>query len=464
MVTQRGELLAGKSADLRVTQPRAITLGPVSTTKQIVLGQTAVRMGQRQQIGFPRDVIQTVTPELTMTHFDWQATASGGHVAAVSFTSTGAMAVRAGLVVSQLPATARLKVYGRDASDVTVLSGAQVLGQLAQNTQGPGAATDGANVARTARTYWTHDVEGDQVNLEIELPAGVGVQSVALAVPQLSHLFVSPKSAQASTSGGSGGTNFVAKAAGSCEVDINCTSGYAAEGNATARYTFSGADGGTYLCTGTLVNDRARSATPYFLTANHCVNLASEAASVTSYWFYKSASCNATALSPTVKTVRGGAALLYVSGESDTAFMRLNTAPPAGTSFAGWDSAAPAAGMSIVGVHHPEGDLQKISYGSTQSFAACTGSSTSDTFTCSSSTVAVGKYVVVGWTRGVTESGSSGSALFKTVGTSTYLIGQLYGGASSCTNQKGTDSYGRFDVAYKAGLSKWLDPTACVTP
>jgi lysyl endopeptidase len=142
----------------------------------------------------------------------------------------------------------------------------------------------------------------------------------------------------------------------------------------------------------------------------------------------------------------------------------LNTAPPAGVSFAGWDSAAPATGMSIVAVHHPEGGLQKISYGNTRSFATCTGQSTSDSFSCATGTAAASQFVVVDWTRGVTEVGSSGSGLFKTVGSSTYLIGQLYGGASSCTNLTGTDSYGRFDVAYKSALSKWLDPTACVTP
>jgi lysyl endopeptidase len=459
MVAQRGELLAGKAADLRVLQPRAITLGPVSTTKHIVLSQSGARTGQRQQIGFPRDVVQTVTPELAMTHFDWQATPGGGQVAAVSFTSTGALAVRLGLVVHQLPARARLKIYGRDTSDVTVVSGAQVLDRLAQQTHSPVGATGSDKLART---YWTHDVDGDQVNLEIELPAGVAVQSVALSVPQLSHLFIAPKSDLAGAGLDSSGYN--TKAAGACEVDINCTSGYGTEGNATARYTFSGTDGGTFLCTGTLMADRARSATPYFLSANHCVSLASEAASITSYWFYKSASCNATAVSASMKTVRGGAALLYVGGNSDTAFMRLNTAPPAGTSFAGWDSAAPAAGMSIVAVHHPEGSLQKISYGNTRSFATCTGVSTSDTFSCAAGTAATSQFVVVDWTRGVTEVGSSGSGLFKTVGNSTYLIGQLYGGASSCTNLKGTDSYGRFDVAYKSALSKWLDPTACVTP
>jgi hypothetical protein len=50
------------------------------------------------------------------------------------------------------------------------------------------------------------------------------------------------------------------------------------------------------------------------------------------------------------------------------------------------------------------------------------------------------------WTlnQGVTEGGSSGSALFTSSGRQ--LIGQLYGGYSSCANPTGADIYGRFDL------------------
>ena len=61
----------------------------------------------------------------------------------------------------------------------------------------------------------------------------------------------------------------------------------------------------------------------------------------------------------------------------------------------------------------------------------------------------------------MTESGSSGSGLFKSAGGVNYLVGQLRGGSSSCSNPTGNDSYGRFDVAYKAALRNWLDTPAC---
>jgi hypothetical protein len=63
----------------------------------------------------------------------------------------------------------------------------------------------------------------------------------------------------------------------------------------------------------------------------------------------------------------------------------------------------------------------------------------------------------VNWNSGITEPGSSGSALFSNTGH--YVIGQLYGGTTSCTATSGSDFFGRFDLAYTAGLSKYLAAT-----
>ncbi|MCX5758253.1 MAG: PASTA domain-containing protein, partial [Candidatus Hydrogenedentes bacterium] len=50
------------------------------------------------------------------------------------------------------------------------------------------------------------------------------------------------------------------------------------------------------------------------------------------------------------------------------------------------------------------------------------------------------------WTSGVTEPGSSGSPLL--IVSKQQVIGQLYGGGSSCTAQSSPDFYGRFDVTF----------------
>jgi hypothetical protein len=60
----------------------------------------------------------------------------------------------------------------------------------------------------------------------------------------------------------------------------------------------------------------------------------------------------------------------------------------------------------------------------------------------------------VRWSSGRTEAGSSGSGLFLNNGH--YLLGQLYGGDGTSCTDTGTDSYGRFDVAYRAGLYQYL--------
>jgi hypothetical protein len=107
--------------------------------------------------------------------------------------------------------------------------------------------------------------------------------------------------------------------------------------------------------------------------------------------------------------------------------------------------------MPVVGLHHPEGDLQKISRGAVQSLAACSSTS-SCTFNHPS-----GTFFSVRWTVGSTEGGSSGSAAFATSNDRRYVIGQLMSGSASCSNPEGIDVYGRFDIPYQAALSAWLD-------
>jgi hypothetical protein len=99
--------------------------------------------------------------------------------------------------------------------------------------------------------------------------------------------------------------------------------------------------------------------------------------------------------------------------------------------------------------------MQKISFGSLQSYQACTNSSTGF-FSCSEASQADGQYLNIVYTAGSMEAGSSGSGLFATIGSSHYLIGQLYGGDSSCSNPSGDNEYGRFDLAYNAALHQWL--------
>ena len=125
--------------------------------------------------------------------------------------------------------------------------------------------------------------------------------------------------------------------------------------------------------------------------------------------------------------------------------------------YAGWDRSDNAPNY-VVGIHHPQGDIMKIcrdDSGVTKTTITI-GSQTSQTWAVTSA----GN----GWELGVTEGGSSGSALFDPDGR---IIGQLFGGSAFCSGTVDNDEadfYGRFAISWDSGstaatrLIDWLDP------
>ncbi len=124
-------------------------------------------------------------------------------------------------------------------------------------------------------------------------------------------------------------------------------------------------------------------------------------------------------------------------------------------SWLGWDRSGntPTTGT---GIHHPSGDVMKISFDNNQliesSYLSNLGTS----------------HWKVDWDDGVTEGGSSSSPLFDQ---NQRVIGQLHGGYSGCNSNDMRDWYGSFHRSWTIGgtnatrLSNWLDPcnTGAVT-
>ncbi len=389
-----------------------------------------------RQIGAARAVGALATAQDTARQLAWQATAAGGMAAAASFRSDGAAGLRVGLEVSRLPAAAQVRVRpsGSIAVDDEVVPGQAILQTLARNR----AAGD---ASRAGRTYWLPAVAGDALTLEIELPPGVDASEVEIAVPQLSHLWWTHAAVARADA-------LKVGEAGSCNADATCSPEYDFEARAIARMEYV-RDGGAYLCTGTLMADVGASGTPYFLGANHCVGDQTTASTLSTYWFYRAATCNSTVLDPAATRVTGGATLLHASATTDTSFMVLSGSPPAGAVHAGSLLAPVAAGTALAGLHHPAGDLLKLSLGTTPAYARC-----EDT-RCAPQDVNGGNFLILRWTRGTTESGSSGSPVFVDIGIRRYVVGHLFAGAASCSRPDGNDYYGRFDQAYPA-LRTWL--------
>lgn len=224
---------------------------------------------------------------------------------------------------------------------------------------------------------------------------------------------------------------------GSCNNNVVCAVGdnWRAQIRSVAMITV----GGSGLCTGTLINNCEEDGTPYFLTANHCLG-------GNNTWVfrfnYNSPSCILNNNGPTNQTV-SGSTLKVNSATTDVALLQLNTTPPTNYNvhYSGWDRST-AIPQSSVGIHHPSGDVKKISFDNnpltTSSYLGNANSGTNF-------------WRVGNWEDGTTEGGSSGSALFNAAG---LVIGQLYGGFASCSSIT-ADYYGRFNISYPL-LQNWL--------
>ena len=426
-------------------QPRASHRAPVElpapSPDDLAQLQTPRKAGVPQKIGFSRPIGALGAEDGTARHLQWETLEGGALVAAISVTSPEAAALRFGLRVRDVPPGAAFRFYDPAGEDVFEVSGAMVLATIAANVAA-------GETGPEARTYWSPVVESSTAVLEIELPPGSRASELRMSVPQVSHLVTSAKD-----------EFLMPKAAASCELDAMCQQGaWGTQMNAVARLVFS-SGGSSFLCSGTLLADSDTSTTiPYLLTANHCINAQTTASTLATYWFWRSTACNSGVRGPFVQQ-QGGATLLYHSTSTDVSFVQLNTTPPAGAAYAGWiaGSALPLF-SSVTGLHHPTGDLLKISTGSIDGYITCSAPTSTGQFSCSNPGAASSTtFYDVAWSSGVVEGGSSGSALFDN---GKYVVGQLYGGSSSCSNPAAGDSYGRFDVSYRNGLSTWLGPLA----
>lgn len=247
----------------------------------------------------------------------------------------------------------------------------------------------------------------------------------------------------------------------SCEVNINCSEGdnWQDQKRGVARMlTPSGSS--VYLCSGTLVNNTLGDFDPLFLTAHHCFSeLTTNRLDQTVYYFnYEYPGCENLNTDPACPTLTGAQLLvdIEISGGSDGALLRLNDRVPESYNvyFNGWDRTNIAA-TSGVCIHHPNGDVKKIStYKSNLNSATWSGDghrgATNAHWNAIFSQTENG--------HGVTEGGSSGSPLFNQDGR---VIGTLSGGASACTIPSGTNLYGKLWYHWDQAAVKmatYLDP------
>lgn len=233
--------------------------------------------------------------------------------------------------------------------------------------------------------------------------------------------------------------------AGSCNNNVHCPEADAWQNQVRSACML--VTGGNGFCSGALVNNTSQDGIPYILTANHCYS--NPATWV--FWFnWESPTCPNPSSSPPYNSI-SGATLKAKYSDSDFCLVQMSSTPPAsyGVYYAGWNKKDSAA-SSGAGIHHPSGDIKKISYSATP-FHSDTWSGTPPD-----------SHWRVDWSDGVTEPGSSGSPMFDQF---KHIVGQLHGGPSACGASQLWDFYGKFAMSWDHGTSPstrlhdWLDPT-----
>lgn len=289
----------------------------------------------------------------------------------------------------------------------------------------------------------TELVPGNTAIVEYYIPAANASSAASININTVTHGYRTS-------------TEFIEKAFGSsgaCNMNVNCPDGspWVNQRN-SAVMLVSGSSG---FCSGALINNTLNDGKPYVLTANHCY---SNPATWIFRFNWQSAGCP-NGSNPTFQSL-SGAVLRSRRTPSDFCLVEItgglvgNTVPASYSPyFSGWDNSGtiPTATVSI---HHPSGDIKKISFDDNPAVVSQGMGSTEANST----------WTVV-WDRNTTtEGGSSGSPLFDQ---NYRIIGQLWGGGASCSALTSPDYYGRVANSWEPAASNstnqlkyWLDPNS----
>lgn len=250
-----------------------------------------------------------------------------------------------------------------------------------------------------------------------------------------------------------------------CEVNVNCEEGQNWQNQKQGVVKLYAKVGSSYFwCSGVIVNNTKQDFEGLLLTAAHCskslgggISSDADLSQWIFYFNYESPGC-VTSGAPTQTLV--GASRIATSESptdigSDFLLLKFHSEIPAKYNpyYCGWDAGA-GTSTSGVSIHHPDGDVKKISTYTTP-LGSGTWGSTPNT------------HWIVHWSAtingyGVTEGGSSGAPLFDDEG---LVIGTLTGGPSACDNTSGEDMYGKVNYSWESNgvdstqqLKPWLDP------
>ncbi len=262
-----------------------------------------------------------------------------------------------------------------------------------------------------------------------------------------------------------------------CEINVNCSpvgDAWQDEKRGVARILITDATGQGW-CSGSLVNNTAQDCKPLFLTALHCgITTSAANSNLWKFYFrYEAPSCTNPSTAGTLDDYFITGCVRKANSNdnggdtgSDFLLLQLGTAANEAATITtlktanfnaywnGWDANNSAAAGGA-GIHHPAGDIKKIS--------TFTATPTSQTY----GGAAANTHWRFSWSansngHGVTEGGSSGSPVFKSNGR---IFGTLTGGSSFCNQLTAPDYYGKVSYHWTSNstntnyqLKTFLDP------
>jgi lysyl endopeptidase len=356
----------------------------------------------------------------------WYNLSDGSSVWSIDIVSKGAYSLSVIFDSLQIPENHLIYLYNpEDTID------AQILGKT-ESTNG---------------IFFTYPIDGKKLRIEYYIPAN-STKKAALNIVKVSHAYLSTTCTLPNEDAGTSIVGY--KCSASCNVDINCSEGYDWQKEKRAILKIYVPKGTTTeVCTGTLLNNTENDKKPYVYTAHHCLETALQATGTIFTFNYERPYCNgAEGLS---NKVIYGSTLRATNSQIDFTLVELSDTPTESYEpyYAGWSiSTTPANNVSTI--HHPWGDVKKISFSSMTLLDTSFWGYYNNT-----------DWLIRRWSSGTTEKGSSGCPLFDS---NHRLIGSLVGGDASCSYPY-NDMYLKFNKAWDffssndQQLKHWLDPT-----
>lgn len=366
---------------------------------------------------------------------EWMDLADGGRLWRLKITAPGVAGMTLLYDDFFIPADAKFFLYTENET--------QILGAFTS------ANNKASGQFSTATTY------GESVYLEYHEPPRVNEQ------PRISI----NKILQIPSTGRSRG-DFGFGASVDCHINVNCETGNDSQvskrGVVRIMLVLRDSTNGDIFagfCSGALMNNTAQDQTPYILTAFHCI--VEGFTPLYDQWQfnfgYEASGCENPATEPFTRTLVGAE---QISGRQDPDFLLVKISTPIPSSFrpfyAGWNRAEEVVPQNGIMIHHPCGDIKKITKDNQN-----TAEIHNRTINWTEYTSTPNSHFNLVLDEGYSQVGASGSPIF---GSDGLVYGQLHGGNTNLADCKiGNLYFGRLATSWDnesvtARLKDYLDP------